>query len=133
MARRSIVTPRGQEGLGERLSGAGAGRWGGRRVRVGWCRARWVCTFDDSVRGPRIVAVVVVALVVVGAVAVLLLRQGGSDDPTADARIREELLGDAHPDPTCPDATRAPDARKGQVAISVVRVAKGCLRYRSEV
>jgi hypothetical protein len=82
------------------------------------------------------VAIGAVALLAVGGLAVVVLRDGGSGSSgTGDGdepQIREELLDGVESSPDCPDAAEAPTPAAGEVVVTVVRVADGCLAYSGE-
>ena len=61
-----------------------------------------------------------------------VMRDSGHES-APQSRVRVELIAQAHPRPSCPNAPTTPLVPSGQTLITVVRVVDHCLAFRSEV
>lgn len=60
-------------------------------------------------------------------------RDDGTGANGSGHHVRTELLAQARPRPSCPNAPAAPRVATGQTELSVLRIVDHCLAYRSEV
>ncbi len=73
------------------------------------------------------------AIVLLALTASCVATRGHGQAVAPTSRVRTELLAQAKPRPSCPNAPAPPAVHSGQKLISVVRIVNHCLAFRGEV